>query len=139
MKNLVTALALSIVLTVPALTFAATDIHGVICQVPPDRGIYSDDGKNTLVGCNTAEDVARARADAASQNAQKLPVVAIGTTVKDQYGVSTVCYAGNISGCYDITRTQEYRVSMQNLARQLLTNGWASRFPVFAGWIASVQ
>jgi hypothetical protein len=110
------------------------------CTVPPDHGIYSDDGFNTLVGCITDEAWQAAAAAQAAQSGQNLPVVAAGVTVTDEMGVQYTCPSYVFQGCYDLTHTDAYRSAMQGLARQLLAEGFTAKTAtVFAGWINSVQ
>jgi hypothetical protein len=108
--------------------------------VPPDHGIYTDDGTNTLVGCITDEAWQAAAAAAAAANVQNLTVVAAGVTVTDEMGVQYTCPSFVFQGCYDLTHTTAYRAAMRSLAEQLVAEGFtAQSAPVFAGWINSVQ
>jgi hypothetical protein len=110
------------------------------CTVPPDHGIYSADGLNTLVGCITDEAWQAAAAAQAAQNGQNLPAFAAGATVTDEMGIQYTCPWYVFNGCVDLTHTEAYRSAMQGLARQLIAEGFtAHSAPIFAGWIRLVQ
>lgn len=108
------------------------------CHVPPDHGIYSDDGKNTLISCITQEAWANAQANASST--QNLPTFRAGAKITDEHGVSDSCPSFYFMGCVDYTRTAQYRSYMNNVAKQLIGYtgskvGAKFAFPVFSGWI----
>lgn len=67
------------------------------------------------------------------------PLAKAGEVIKDAHGVQVTCPILPATKCYDISRTASYEEGMRTLARQLIANGRASTFPVFAGWIASVR
>lgn len=109
------------------------------CVVPPDHGVWSAD-MTTLVGCITDEAWQAAQADAQARGNIQLPYVAPGATLTDEMGVQYTCEWYIFSGCNDLTHTDAYRATMRDLARQLVESGYtAQNFPMFAGWIQSVQ
>lgn len=67
------------------------------------------------------------------------PKIKGGESVTDEFGVSDTCPRWYPVGCSDLTHTDFYRNEMRSTARALIANGFASQFPVFAGWIASVR
>jgi|HubBroStandDraft_6_1064221.scaffolds.fasta_scaffold1330654_2 hypothetical protein len=140
MKTFAFALVLTLAFPLTALAAPTGWKPADQCTVPPDHGIYSDDGLNTLIGCITDEAWQAAAAAQAAQNSENLPVVAAGSTVTDEMGVQYTCPWYVFEGCYDLTHTAAYRSAMQSTARQLIAEGFtAQSAPVFAGWINSVQ
>lgn len=130
-------------MAVPFAASAATDIKGQPCVVPPDQGIFSADGKGTLVGCIKEVDWDRAQKEAQErQSRNDLPIVVRGTaSITDEYGVvyDNPCPTWFPMNCVDLTRTEAYRESMRTIARDLIRLGYDSSFPRFAGWIKSVR
>ena len=72
-------------------------------------------------------------------NHSDVPVVARGSIIKDEHGVTEVCPIWYFSGCSDLTKTKAYKEAMTNLAKHLIQTGQSFRFPFLKGWIDSVK
>lgn len=132
------ALLLAIIsLCAPLSAFAANgDTDPQFCNVPPDHGVYSSDGLNTLLGCITVADWNRAMANQNTAGATNLPVFYPGQTITDIHGISFTCPTDFFSGCVNMTGTAWYQDDMNSIAKQLIAQGFtAATAPIFAGWI----
>lgn len=67
------------------------------------------------------------------------PSLKSGESMVDEHGVSDFCPKWYPMGCADISRTEYYRAQMLSLAHQLVDQGRALQFPIFAGWIAAIR
>jgi hypothetical protein len=138
MKKFVFALVLTFALPLSAFAAPTGWKPADQCTVPPDHGVWNSDDTQ-LIGCITDEAWQAAQAAAAAANGQHLPVVAAGTVVSDQYGMTYQCPAFVFQGCYDLTHTSAYIADMQAIAREYVANGWLHTGTGLDGWIASVQ
>lgn len=136
MKKFMLAMSVVASLAMSSLALADSATPASQCNVPPDHGIYSDE--DILIGCIPAAQYSAAVAAQAGLSAQKLPLVAPGASVTDQYGVTEGCPAFYHNDCVSLVGTAQYMESMQSLARQLVAEEVTGQFPRFSGWVASV-
>jgi hypothetical protein len=143
------SIVLGIALLVPSLAFASTtdknnsgDTIPSECHIPPDHGVYSNDGLNTLLGCITAADWNAAIAAQNGVGNVNLPEFAPGTSITDQHGMTFECSAMVVSNtnCVNVTGTEWYINDMNTISQALIAESGsrgsaAAQWPILAGWI----
>jgi hypothetical protein len=148
MKKTLAAFAV-LVLVLPGVSLASTtdktpsgDTIPSECSIPPDHGVYTDDGLNTLLGCITKADWDAAMANQNAIGHVNLPEFAPGTSITDQHGVTFECSAMVVTNtvCVNVTGTQWYINDMNGIAQTLIAQSGgkgsaAATWPLLAGWI----
>ena len=137
-KTILSFVAIAVLLGSAPIAFAATSVP---CA-SPDHSVYNIEG-TVVVSC-IADTVWQANL-AASLSAQnpKLPLIASGVTVTDQFGIPYTCPAWfNYLQCVDATKTPGHISEIKSIGTQLIALYGARAeavYPLFAKAIASVR
>lgn len=112
-----------LMLMAPSVSLADTTLTPASnCTIPPDHGVWADDGHLTLLGC-IKSDIWNAAINAQAHGTN-LPVFFYPKVVTDQYGIPYPCEEFLVHGCVDPTAAPGYDTYIRTLGKELVSNGY---------------